>query len=45
ATPANWKQGEDAVITPAVTNEAAKVRFPQGWSAPLPYLRLVGAPN
>ncbi|MEO0946332.1 MAG: redoxin domain-containing protein, partial [Pseudomonadota bacterium] len=45
ATPANWKKGEDAVITPAVTNEAAKERFPQGWSTPLPYLRLVGAPN
>lgn len=45
ATPANWKQGEDAVITPAVTNEAAKERFPQGWSTPLPYLRLVGTPN
>lgn len=45
ATPANWKQGEDAVITPAVTNEAAKERFPLGWSAPLPYLRLVGAPS
>ncbi|KMW59688.1 Alkyl hydroperoxide reductase subunit C-like protein [Candidatus Rhodobacter oscarellae] len=44
ATPANWRPGEDVVITPAVTNEMAQERFPQGWSSPLPYLRLVGAP-
>lgn len=44
ATPANWRQGEDVVIIPAVTNEMAKERFPQGWKAPLPYLRLVEAP-
>lgn len=44
ATPANWKPGEDVVIVPSVTNEMAKERFPQGWTAPLPYLRLVGAP-
>ncbi len=43
ATPANWKQGEDVVIVPSVSNEEAAKRFPEGWDAPLPYLRLVSA--
>lgn len=44
ATPANWARGEDVVIVPAVSNEEAATRFPQGWNAPLPYLRLVSDP-
>jgi alkyl hydroperoxide reductase subunit AhpC len=44
ATPANWRRGEDVVIVPAVSDEEAKRRFPSGWSAPLPYLRLVADP-
>jgi thioredoxin-dependent peroxiredoxin len=45
ATPVNWKQGEDVVIIPAVSDEAAKEKFPQGWNAPRPYLRLTPQPD
>jgi hypothetical protein len=41
ATPADWRQGEDVVIIPAVSDEEAAERFPDGWRAPLPYLRYV----
>ena len=44
ATPANWKQGEDVIITPAVSNEDAERRF-GGFEAVLPYLRKTGQPN
>ena len=45
ATPVNWKQGEDVIIVPAVSNEAAKEKFPGGWKAPKPYLRIVPQPQ
>ncbi len=45
ATPVNWKQGEDVIIVPAVSNEEAKERFPDGWKAPKPYLRIVPQPQ
>jgi alkyl hydroperoxide reductase subunit AhpC len=45
ATPVNWKQGEDVIIVPAVSDEEAKTRFPQGWKAPKPYLRIVAQPE
>ena len=45
ATPVNWKQGEDVIIVPAVSDEEAKERFPDGWKAPKPYLRLVPQPE
>ncbi|MBM3549230.1 MAG: peroxiredoxin [Alphaproteobacteria bacterium] len=45
ATPVNWKQGEDVIIVPAVTDEMAKQRFPNGWKAPKPYLRIVPQPR
>ena len=45
ATPVNWKQGEDVIIVPAVSNEAAKEKFPDGWEAPKPYLRIVPQPD
>jgi len=45
ATPVNWKQGEDVIIVPAVSNEEAKKRWPDGWSAPKPYLRIVPQPE
>jgi thioredoxin-dependent peroxiredoxin len=45
ATPVNWKQGEDVIIVPAVSDEEAKERFPQGWEAKKPYLRLVKQPQ
>jgi thioredoxin-dependent peroxiredoxin len=41
ATPANWKQGEAAIILASVSDEAAKEKFPQGWKTLKPYLRLV----
>jgi thioredoxin-dependent peroxiredoxin len=45
ATPVNWKQGEDVIIVPAVSNEVAKTKYPEGWNTVLPYLRLVAQPN
>jgi alkyl hydroperoxide reductase subunit AhpC len=45
ATPVNWKQGEDVIIVPAVSDAEAKERFPQGWRAPRPYLRLTPQPG
>jgi alkyl hydroperoxide reductase subunit AhpC len=41
ATPVNWTDGEDVIIVPALSNEAAKEKFPQGWNEVKPYLRLV----
>ncbi len=45
ATPVNWKQGEDVIIVPAVQEAEARERFPDGWKAPLPYMRVVPQPN
>ena len=45
ATPANWKQGEDVIIVPAVSDADAKTAFPNGWKAPKPYLRIVPQPK
>jgi len=45
ATPVNWKPGEDVIIVPAVSDEAAKEMYPAGWKAPKPYLRLVPQPK
>ena len=45
ATPVNWKQGEDVIIVPAVSNEEAEKRWPDGWNAPKPYLRIVPQPE
>jgi len=44
ATPADWQQGEDVIIVPAVSDEQAKEKFPKGWDAPRPYLRLTPQP-
>ena len=44
ATPVNWRLGEDVIIVPAVTDEAARVKYPDGWKAPKPYLRIVPQP-
>ena len=44
ATPADWKQGEDVIIVPAVTDEEARERFPKGFKALKPYLRLTPQP-
>ena len=45
ATPVNWKQGEDVIIVPAVSNEEAKGLFPQGWTEHKPYLRTTRQPG
>ena len=45
ATPANWKNGEDVIIVPAVSNEEAKSLFPKGWDEVKPYLRFVEQPT
>ena len=45
ATPVNWKQGEDVIIVPAVSDEDAKEKYPDGWDAPKPYLRIVPQPS
>ena len=44
ATPANWEQGDDVIIVPSVSNEAASEKYPDGWESPLPYIRLVKQP-
>ena len=44
ATPVNWKQGEDVIIVPAVSDDEARERFPAGWQAPRPYIRIVPQP-
>lgn len=45
ATPANWKNGEDVIIVPAVSDEEAKQKYPSGWTSPKPYLRIVPQPK
>lgn len=45
ATPVNWKQGEDVIIVPAVSNEQAKEKYPEGWKEVKPYLRVVPQPQ
>jgi alkyl hydroperoxide reductase subunit AhpC len=45
ATPANWKDGDDVIIVPALNDEAAKEKFPDGWKTVKPYLRVVPQPN
>ncbi|MCA0364849.1 MAG: peroxiredoxin [Bacteroidetes bacterium] len=45
ATPADWKNGEDVIITPAVSNEQADQKFPKGYKSIKPYLRVTPQPN
>ena len=45
ATPVNWKQGDDCIIVPAVSDEQAKEKFPDGWKTVKPYLRIVPQPG
>ena len=45
ATPGNWKDGDDVIIAGSVSDEDAKAKFPNGWKAPKPYLRIVPQPR
>jgi len=45
ATPVNWKDGDDVIILPAVSNDDAKVKYPEGWQSPTPYIRIVPQPK
>jgi len=41
----NWKDGDDVIILPAVTEAEAKERYPNGWKQPKPYIRIVPQPR
>jgi thioredoxin-dependent peroxiredoxin len=45
ATPVNWRDGQDVIILPAVSEAEAKEKYPEGWKAPRPYLRIVPQPR
>jgi thioredoxin-dependent peroxiredoxin len=45
ATPVNWIPGQEVIIPPSVPDEVARTKYPQGWRAPKPYLRLVEQPQ
>lgn len=45
ATPANWENGDDVIIVPAVSNDEAKEKYPDGWETVTPYLRVVKQPK
>jgi alkyl hydroperoxide reductase subunit AhpC len=45
ATPVNWKQGDDVIIAGSVSDEEARKTYPQGWTAPRQYLRIVAQPG
>ncbi len=45
ATPVNWRPGNDVIILPSVSEDEARQRFPGGWKAPKPYLRIVPQPE
>ena len=45
ATPVNWRPGQDVIIPPAVSDEAAKEKYPNGWKTLKPYLRVVAQPE
>ncbi len=45
ATPVNWKSGDDVIILPSVSEADAKEKYPDGWKAPKPYLRIVPQPK
>jgi Peroxiredoxin len=45
ATPVNWRDGDDCIIVPSISDEEAKEKFPAGWKALKPYLRVTPQPN
>jgi thioredoxin-dependent peroxiredoxin len=44
STPANWKPGDDVIISGSVSDEEGRKKYPEGWKAPRPYLRIVSQP-
>ena len=44
-TPAQWQQGDKVIIAPAVSDEEAREKYPDGWESPVPYIRLVPQPH
>ena len=45
ATPVNWENGDDVIIAGSVTDDEARQKYPDGWKAPKPYLRIVPQPG
>ena len=45
STPVNWQEGDDVIIAPAISDDDAKAKFPKGWKAVKPYLRLTPQPD
>jgi alkyl hydroperoxide reductase subunit AhpC len=45
ATPVNWKPGGDVIIAGSVSDEEARKQYPNGWTAPRPYIRIVPQPR
>jgi thioredoxin-dependent peroxiredoxin len=45
STPANWKQGDDVIISGSVSEDEAKQLFPSGWKSPKPYIRILPQPR
>ena len=45
ATPVNWQQGDDVIIAGSVSDDEAREKYPDGWDAPRPYIRIVPQPN
>ena len=45
ATPANWRQGDEVIIAGSLSDDEARKKFPQGWKAPKPYIRIVPQPQ
>jgi thioredoxin-dependent peroxiredoxin len=45
STPVNWKAGEDVIISGSVSDEEARKKYPGGWKAPKPYMRIVPQPK
>jgi alkyl hydroperoxide reductase subunit AhpC len=45
ATPVNWKPGDEVIIAGSVSDEEAKKKYPDGWKAPKPYIRIVPPPS
>jgi alkyl hydroperoxide reductase subunit AhpC len=45
ATPVNWKHGDDVIIAGSMSDEEARILYPEGWNAPKPYIRIVPQPK